>query len=303
MTVIDLFDDIPVFVGVVEAGSFSTAAKRFKLSRSAVGKMIARLEQRLGVRLFQRTTRSQSLTDDGQAFYEHCQHAIVAVQAGTTMLETGRKTVAGTLRVTMPVLFGRICVAPILTRLADANPELTLELDFRDRHVDLIDAGMDLAVRNGPIGVGTGLRSRRIARRRTLVCAAPSYVERCGSPQSLDDLDRHEAVTYSRDGRRQTWSFPGRDGPPTEVTPHSRLRLDDLGAMLDAVTAGRGIAWLPDWLVSESLRTGALVELLSDLPSQFSDIHLLWPEAPQLPLRIRVTIDALVEGFSDIVGK
>lgn len=299
MTTIDLFNDVPAFVAVVEAGSFADAAKRLHLSRSAVGKAIARLEERLHVRLFQRTTRSKSLTDDGQAFYEHCQQAMVALHAGKARLETGKKIITGTLRVTMPVLFGRLCAAPALMRLAVVHPGLSLELDFRDHHVDLIDTGMDLAIRNGPVGVVTGLATRRIARNRSIFCAAAAYVKRRGLPSSMEGLVEHEAIVYCRDGRSQIWQFHRSDGSPAEVTPPARLRLNDLGAMLDAVLAGQGIAWLPEWLVTRHFEDGDLIELLPDTASRLEEIHLVWPTAPHLPTRVRAAIDAL----SDCISK
>jgi DNA-binding transcriptional LysR family regulator len=299
MTTIDLFNDVPAFVAVVEAGSFSDAAKRLHLSRSAVGKAIARLEERLNVRLFQRTTRSKSLTDDGQAFYEHCQQAMGALQAGKARLETGKKAITGTLRVTMPVLFGRLCAAPALMRLAAAHPGLSLELDFRDHLVDLIDAGMDLAIRNGPVDLGSGLVARRIARNPRIFCASASYVKRRGLPESPDDLDKHEAIVYCRDGRSQIWQFHRGDPPRTERMPPARLRLNDLGAMLDAVLAGQGIAWLPKWLVTEHFERGDLIELLPDAASRLEEIHLVWPDAPHLPTRVRAAIDVLSDCISN----
>jgi len=251
------------------------------------------------VRLFQRTTRSQRLTDDGQSFYEHCQRAIDILQTGTTLLETGRTKVGGTLRISMPVLFGRLCVAPILLQLALDNPDLTLELDFRDHHLDLVEARMDLAIRNGPIGVGTGLMARRIAQKRTIVCAAPRYVELRGVPLDLAGLAHHTAIVYSRDGRTQSWDFLSPDGALRSVMPAARLRLNDLGTMLDTVLAGHGIAWLPDWLVADSLQKGALVELLPDEPSRLEDIHVIWPEALHLPTRVRIAIDSLAAGLAN----
>ncbi len=207
---VDTFKDVPAFVAAVEANSFSGAARRLNVSRSAVGKAIARLEARLGVRLFHRTTRSQGLTDDGQAFYERCERALAELRAGQALLESGHKAASGRLRVTMPVLFGRLCVAPVLMRLAGAHPKLELDLSFGDRTVDLIEDGFDFAVRNGPLGPGSGLMSRRIARQRTMVHASPGYLEQHGRPDALADLTRHQAITYARAGRIQTWLFPPR---------------------------------------------------------------------------------------------
>jgi DNA-binding transcriptional LysR family regulator len=298
MSTIDLFNDVPAFVAVVEAGSFADAARRLHLSRSAVGKAVARLEERLNVRLFQRTTRSNSLTDDGQIFYEHCQQAMTALQSGKAQIETGRESVTGRLCVTMPVLFGRMYVAPILMELAAANPDLSLELDFRDHHLDLIDAGMDLAIRNGPIGLGTGLQARRIARHRSLICAAPSYVERYGVLGTLDDLHRHVAINYRRDGRSYLWEFLRADGTPDELIPPASLCLNDLGAMLDAVVAGQGLAWLPEWLVADRVARGELINLLPELNTRLKEIHLIWPGAPHMPTRVRVAIELLAHSLS-----
>ncbi|ELX09061.1 transcriptional regulatory protein [Janthinobacterium sp. HH01] len=299
MTISQLFNDVPVFVTVVECGSFAEAARRMHLSRSAVGKAVTRLEERLGVRMFQRTTRSKSLTDDGQAFYEYCLQAVKALQTGQAMLETGRASVGGTLRVTMPVLFGRMFIAPVLLRLAAANPGLGLDLDFRDHHLDLIESGTDMAIRNGPLGMSTGLNSKRLFRIRTVVCAAPAYIARCGVPHDIDELARREAIVYSRDGRDLVWQFPRLDGTLTEFIPQSAMRLNDLGAMLDAVRAGCGIAWLPHWLVAGNLAQGNLIELLPDEPSRFEDINVLWPDAPYLPTRVHAAINAIADSIAD----
>lgn len=295
---IDVFNDVPAFVAVVEAGSFADAARRLHLSRSAVGKAVARLEDRLNVRLFQRTTRSKSLTEDGQIFYEHCLQAMIALQSGKARMETGRETVGGRLRVTMPVLFGRMYVAPILMELAAANPALSLELDFRDHHVDLIDAGMDLGIRNGPIGAGTGLQALSIARHRHIICAAPAYVAQYGDLQNLGDLAAHQMINYSRDGQSYRWEFLHDDGTSGDVVPVARFCLNDLEAMLNAALAGRGIAWLPEWLVADRLERKDLIKLMPQLTSTLKEIHLIWPDAPHLPRRVRVAIDLLQQSLS-----
>ncbi len=293
----DDLTDIPTFVTVVEAGGFSAAARRLNVSRSAVGKAVARIEARLGVRLFHRTTRSQNLTEDGQAFYEHCQRALDVLRAGTAMLDSRRKTSAGRLRVSMPVLFGRLCVAPLLTQLAALHPDLELDLSFSDRFADLIEDGFDLAVRNGPLGNGAGLMARRVAHEHTAVFAAPAYIERHGEPKTLADLARHQAVTYNRNGRVQAWRFP-RDGvPPQEVTPPTRLRFDDLDAIADATVAGFGLAWLPHWLASARVRAGGLVRVLGGVPALVTDVHAVWPETPHLATRVRAAINALAAGL------
>jgi DNA-binding transcriptional LysR family regulator len=163
-------------VAAVEAGSFAQAAVRLHLSRSAVGKSIARLEQRLGVRLFQRTTRSQRLTDNGALFYERCLRALEEIRSAESLLETGKQQVSGRLRVAMPVLFGRQCVAPLLITLAQEHPGLELEMSFSDRVVDLVEEGFDMAVRNGTLADSTVLAARKLGEHQMVLCAAPDYL-------------------------------------------------------------------------------------------------------------------------------
>lgn len=289
----DRLTGVSVFVEAVEADSFSEAAKRLNLSRSAVGKTIARLEDRLGARLFHRTTRSQMLTEDGQAFYERCLKALDELRAGEAMLESGRKEVAGRLRVSMPVLFGRRCAAPILLRLAAEHPKLELDLNFTDSRVDVVEDGFDLAIRNGPLGEWPGLMARRIAHQRMTVCASPAYLDAHGHPASRDDLMDHTAIMYARSGRVRSWLFPVDGGPDVEIQPRSRMRFDDLEMIADATSAGLGLCWLPCWLVHDRVEAGTLVRLFKNEPRLSFDCYAVWPKTPHLPLRVRLAIDAL----------
>jgi DNA-binding transcriptional LysR family regulator len=178
-------DGVAVFVEAAEAGGFARAADRLALTRSAVGMTIARLEARLGVRLFQRTTRSQSLTEDGQIYYERCLRALEELRRGAALLESGRREVSGRLKISMPLLFGRYCVAPILLELAERHPKLELDLRFSDQLVDLVAEGFDLAIRNHTAGPGATLQTKKIASQRKVVCAAPNYLAARGKPVSL----------------------------------------------------------------------------------------------------------------------
>lgn len=301
--VVDRLGGISVFVECVEAGGFSAAATRLHLSRSAVGKAVARLEERLGVRLFHRTTRSHSLTAEGQLFYEHCKRALETIRTGAASLESGRLEVAGCLRVSMPVLFGRHCVAPVLAELARQHPKLELQLSFTDRALDLIEEGFDLAIRSGRPSVGEGIVIRRIARQHMCVCAAPSYLEAHGVPLSIADLAGHDTIAYeSSDRRLRTWVFPQNDGEPVELVPKARLRLDDLEAIADMAAAGMGLAWLPGWLIRERLRAGTLVQVLADQPGFVFGVYALRPQTLHLPYRTRVVIDALAESLPKLMA-
>jgi DNA-binding transcriptional LysR family regulator len=297
----DQLKGIAIFVEAAEAGGFSAAAARLNLSRSAVAKTVARLEQRLATRLFHRTTRSQSLTNEGQAYYEHCKRALAELRAGEALLDSGRQEVSGRLRVTMPVLFGRYCVAPLLMELARQHAGLELVLSFNDRNVDLLNDGFDLAVRNGRLGQGDGLMVRRLAQQRMSLCAAPSYLAARGTPGSTGELSTHEVIAYSRSGRIRAWTFIGEDGTPQEILPEARLRFDDLEVMADAAVRGLGLAWLPAWLIRHRLRTGELVLLLPERCGFAFGCHAVWPQSPQLPHRVRVAIDALAVALPDLM--
>lgn len=291
---IDELKDIPVFMMAVEAGNFSAAAERLHLTRSAVGKTIARLEGRLETRLFHRTTRNQTLTDAGQVFYEHCQQAMAVFRNGKSTLDAGRNRVDGVLCVSMPALFGRQCIAPILTRLASEYPNLDVRLNFNDRVVDLFDDGVDLAIRNFIPDQASGLMQRRIASQRMTICAAPGYIEKHGLPESVSDLSDHEAIFYAKWGNRpKPWQFTDMGKSCHYPPPQTRFVFDDLGAIADAAVAGLGIACLPCWLVREHFLSGALVWLLKDVPTHTFSTYAVWPETPYLPMRVRIAIDAL----------
>lgn len=294
----EVLDGVVVFVEAVEAGSFAKAAQRLNLTRSAIGKAVARLETRLQATLFHRTTRSLALTEDGQAFYERCRRALDEIRAAQEALDSGKREIAGKLRITLPALFGRLVAAPVLATFAAAHPRLELELSFTDRAVDLIAEGFDLAIRNGPLGNGDGLIARRLADQRMAVYGAPAYLKAHGTPQSLDDLAGHHGVHYGRDGLSKGWLFPQADGSQRQALPPARLRLDDLDVMADTAVAGLGLAWLPCWLARRHVMSGALIRVLGDLPQLELETHLLWPKNPHMPVRLRAVIDALVEGLS-----
>ncbi|CAH0444510.1 LysR family transcriptional regulator [Ralstonia pseudosolanacearum] len=295
-------DGVAVFVEAVEAGGFARAAERLALSRSAVGKAIARLETRLGVRLFHRTTRTQNLTEDGQIYYERCLRAIEELRAAESLLDSGKHEVAGRLRVTMPVLFGRYCIAPILLDFARQHPKLELELSFSDRPVDMIAEGFDLGIRNGALGEATGLCARPLATQPKVLCAAPAYLKACGEPDTIEALAGHDLLIHWRTGHPYPWLLPDADGRLTEARLASRLRFDDLEVTADAAVAGLGIAWLPRWLVRDRIEAGALAVLWAGRPTASMDSHAIWPATDYMPLRVRLLIDTLVEKLPLVMG-
>ncbi|NIC04800.1 LysR family transcriptional regulator [Billgrantia bachuensis] len=290
----DRLSGIGAFVEAAEAGSFARAAERMSLSRSAVGKSIARLEERLGTRLFYRTTRSQSLTDDGQAFYERCVRALAELEAAESVLDDSRRAPTGRLRISVPVLLGRRCVTPVVLDILRRYPQLGLEMSFTDRRVDLVEEGFDLVVRSGELPDSAGLVARRIGVQKLVVCASPSYLAERGRPQALAELSGHEVIVYGRAGWSKAWNFLDAKGEARDLQFSSRIHLDDLEAITDATLAGEGLAWLPGWLVAEHLRSGALERVLENETSRDFDVHVVWPQSRHLPMRVRVVIDELI---------
>lgn len=291
----DQLDDISVFVEAAEAGGFSPAALKLNLTRSAVGKAVARLESRLGTRLFHRTTRTQSLTDDGLTFFEHCRRGLGEIRAGRNLIESGRHAVSGRLRVSVSLSFGRRCVAPVLLPLTRLHPDLLIDIDFTDRPVDLVEEGFDLAIRSGKLADSGDLMARLLMRQSMMLVAAPAYLDRVGRPECLDDLKGHACLVYRRQGTNEIWRFPAADGL-AELSVFGRIGLDDIEAIAAAAAESFGIAYLPCWLVRGALREGTLVEVLPDATvGRQTDIHALWPRAPYLPARVRVAIDLLAE--------
>jgi DNA-binding transcriptional LysR family regulator len=293
---------IVAFVQSVETGSFAQAAERMQLTRSAVGKSVARLEQQLGVRLFHRTTRRQSLTEDGQAYYERCVRVLAELEAAEAAFDTGRREPSGRLRVSVPVVFGRHCVAPVLLRLARKYPGLTVEVSFSDRVVDLIEEGFDLAVRIGTLPDSGSLAARRLGSQRMGICGAPSYLAEHGHPTNVEDLNGHAGIVYGRAGQVAPW--PVRDGTGSIREPRieSRLRFDDLQAIADAAVSGAGLAWLPCWLLAPHVRAGELMMVMDSQRVLATDIHAVWAQTRHLSSKVRAAIDVLVTEIPAMIG-
>jgi DNA-binding transcriptional LysR family regulator len=292
---------IAAFVEAAEAASFALAAERMGLSRSAIGKSVARLEARLGVQLFHRTTRSLSLTDEGALFYERCAGALADIGSAEQSMASSRAEPGGRIRISLPVLLGRRCIAPVLVALGKAHPQLEFDVAFTDRPVDLVDDGVDLAVRTGALANEAGLKARRLGVQAMVLCAAPAYLHVRGTPATLDQLAAHDMLPYGKRQRLVPWRFLDH-GRQRELAPMGRIRFDDLEAIADAATAGCGMAWLPAWLVARRLATGELVEVLPATRGPGFDIHALWPAGRFLPARVRLVIDTLVQELPGVLA-
>ncbi len=275
---------IDVFVATAAAGSFAAASERLNLTGSAVGKAVARLETRLGVRLFERTTRRLRLTDAGTAFHRICVRAIEELESAERVLSADATAPSGRLRIDLPATFGRRKVMALLTDFAKAHPAVQPHVSFTDRFVDVVDDGIDVAVRIGgdnhwPANLG----HRFLGTERLVFCAAPDHLQRHGTPQSLEDLSGHDTVTYGRtDGSASPWLISVGGGPTERRSVDSRIVVGHAEAQLDAVVAGLGVAQLATWLAEEDLRAGRLVAFLPELDVDGLPLHIVWPLAKQL---------------------
>jgi DNA-binding transcriptional LysR family regulator len=301
-SIVDRLNDIATFVQTVEAGSFSLAARRVGLTRSAVGKSIARLEKRLGARLFNRTTRRQTPTEAGRMFYERCKRGLEQIQAAEVALDARRREPIGRLRISVPVLFGRHCVAPILTELMRRHPRLDVEISFCDRVVDLVQEGFDLAVRIGPLSDSASLAARQLGVQRMIICAAPSYLTQHGSPVRIEDFAAHTGVTYLRLGTDIPWQMHDDAGHVRKVLLRKSIRMDDMQAIINAAASGVGLALVPSWRVVSQVAAGQLVVLTDQEHSSSADIYVVWPQTRYLASKTRVTIDALVAEVPTLVN-
>lgn len=283
-----------IFLECVDSGSFAAAGRRLNLTRSSVGKAIAKLEAHLGVRLFHRTTRHQGLTEDGIIFLDHARRAQSELEAARQIFASGKRIPSGILRAALPSALGRHLIGPLLLKLPTQYPDLKVALSLSDRPVDLIDEGFDIAVRIGASLDSNGVLRRKIGVQTMRLYAATAYLQRFGTPRDRTDLEQHSVIAYSR-GRPSRWSGPnaGGDGG-RKVT--GVLEVDDLDLLADAVVRGHGIASLPHWLADPYVATGALQPLSVVEPRSF-DILVLWPQSDIVPLRVRAAIDHLVAGL------
>ncbi len=288
----DALYSISLFVRVAEAKSFTKAAERLGISPSAVSKGVTRLEERLGVRLANRTTRSVSLTEDGAAFFERCRQILGEIEDAETAVMRTRTKPTGRLRVLMPVGFGLKVLAPLLPRFSAAYPDLTVDVEFSDRVADLAQEGIDAAVRVGEPG-DTSLVVRKLCDLRYVPVASPAYLQRWGEPQTPQDLKRHNCLQYHipQTNRYREWRFVASH---ESVPVSGRLNMNSGGALVDAAIAGAGIAVVATFMAYDAVRAGKLRVLLPEHASMGSPVWVGYLQRRHLSLRIRAFVDFLV---------
>ena len=294
----DSLSAMELFARVVQAGSFSAAARGLSLTPSAVSKQIGRLEDRLGARLITRTTRQFALTEEGRAFHERTVRILAEVAEAEQAVTDLRGEARGTLRVNAPFAFGRQHIAPLLPRFLEQHPALRIDLTFNDRFVDLVDEGVDLVIRIGELA-DSSLVARRLARNRRLVSGSPAYFERHGRPAEPADLAGHNCLVYTYRALRNDWIFVGPDGVEQSVRVSGNLEANNAEALHAAVLQGSGLALLPLWLIGQDLEAGRLVEALPGYHAPDSAIYAVYPPGRHLSPKVRRFIDFLAERFAE----
>jgi DNA-binding transcriptional LysR family regulator len=296
----DRFLAVSTFAKVVELGSFSRAAERLGLSTSAVSRQVADLETHLGARLLNRTTRRLSLTEAGQMFYEHSVQLIADLDDAEASVRVDQARPRGTLRLTCGTSFGMRYLAPALAEFNAQHPDVLFDLDLSDRVADLVEEGIDLAIRVGNSG-SQGVVSRRIGWTQLVVCAAPAYLARRREPiLAPADLAQHECLSYTNVGLPNVWQFQGRDGHDSAVTVRisPRHRANNGQVLASLAVQGLGIVYVPDFIVAQELRAGQLVSLLPDHRPPRSPIAAVYPSRRHLSAKVRSLVEFLAERYT-----
>ncbi|ALG73942.1 hypothetical protein VY88_19760 [Azospirillum thiophilum] len=294
----DRLDDLTVLVEVVDGGSLSAAAERLGLSASAISRRIAQMENRLGTRLLARTTRRVALTDAGATFCLRARAILAALDEAEQALTEMNEEPRGTLRITLPVMFGQMLVAPLLPSYLKRYPGVTLEASLSDRNVRLVDEGFDLAVRIGRLA-DSSLIARRLRSMRRRVVASPGYLERHGTPQVPADLARHDCLTLMTGSGRPEWEFLV-DGVRETLRPNGSFQADNLWMLRHAAVGGLGLVRLGDFIVEDDIKAGRLVPVLTAQELTDEAIHAVYPATRHVSPKVRSFIEHLLAGLAGL---
>ena len=289
----DPLADVAVFVAAARSRTFTDAAERLGLTKSAVGKTVARLEERLGFKLFHRTTRLTRLTADGEAYLAACTSAIEEVAAVQAALSSRNQILSGRLHIDMPVAFGRRVLLPVLIEITRPHPDLSLTLTFTDATSDLLQDDVDLAIRFGALTDSSDLVARRLVTQESVICASPEYLRMHGEPMTLAEVRAHRCIVGATKGPPLVWFVSDGDAVK-RFTPPATHRLSDGEAMMDAAVGGLGIVQLPISLVRGPLADGSLRSILPAHSAVGVEVHAVWPRQRHLSPRVRYVVDQLV---------
>lgn len=291
----DKFQEMRVFAAVVDAGSFVGAADSLAMSKAAVSRYVADLEQRLGVRLLHRTTRRLSLTQEGELFLARSREILASIEASEAEVTSRSQTASGLLKLSVPVSFGMQRLAPLWSEFLEAHPRLTLDVQLADRVIDLVEEGFDLAVRIARLP-DSSLVSRKLASTRLVLCASPAYLERRGTPRHPSELATHDVLAYSLLSLGTLWQFTGPEGP-VSVRVQPRLWTNNGDTCVASCLRGAGIQLQPTFLVARELAAGHLVELMPAYRSITLDLYAIYPTRRLVPAKVRAAVEFLTHKF------
>lgn len=281
------WDGVCEFVAVVECQSFTAAGRRLGVSTAQVSRQVSALEERLAVRLINRTTRKVALTEAGQLYYQQCRPVLDGLEAAERLVTNLQQRPMGRLLMTAPVTYGERTLAPLINDFVARYPELEVRLELTNQTLDLVQQGYDLAIRLGRLTDST-MMARRLASRRLFLCASPAYLARHGAPHSLGELERHNCLL----GTLDYWRFQ-EGGQSRNVRVHGNLRCNSGQVLVDAALKGLGLVQLPDYYVQELLQNGSLLALLPQYQPDEEGVWALYPHNRHLSPKVRMLLDHL----------
>lgn len=289
-------NDIVVFTKVVETKSFTGAADALGLPKSTVSRKLAQLEERLGVRLVQRTTRKLALTEIGEAYYERCSRIVADVMSAEQLVTDMQATPRGRLRVTSSVDFATQWLGAIVADFLGQHPDINIELEATNKVVDLIEDGFDVALRFGQMPEST-LIARRVCAVHLIACASPDYLAKRGTPRQIEDLDEHDHILFTPASRNQTWVLHNGDASYEFGRP-ARFASNNFGAVLSATLAGAGVALVSDYMVGDHLKRGSLVRVLPEWSTHPTEVHAVYPAREKLPPRLSLFLEHIAQALN-----
>lgn len=289
--------ELLVFHAVVKHASYAKAARELGLTPSGISRVITRMEERLGVRLIQRTTRRLSLTEGGSLFHARTLQVIADLSEAEAELQQTVVRPKGKLRVTAPVVFGQVHLNPLIGKLVSRHPELSVEMHLMDRFVDLVEEGMDLAIRAGTLP-DSRLIARKLCTNRRIVVASPDYLKQHGTPQHPDQLTDHECLLFTGFLRPREWRLHGPSGPLT-VSVNGRVASNNIDLLATAAKQGVGMTFGATLLVAPALLSGELVRVLPEYEFEATSIYAVFPSVRQLSSKVRAMVDFLCDELCD----
>ena len=290
-------EDMAMFVRIVEAGSITKAAEQLNIAKSAVSRRLKELETRLGSQLISRTTRQSNLTQAGEQYYQKVHHILSEVDALNEETSGTPTRIEGTLKMTAPLSFGLMHLNDVIDEYANQHPELKFELDFSDRHTDLIEEGFELAIRIRELQ-DSSYQAKRLALIRYALCASPEYLERMGTPKTFDDLSEHEFLQYGM-SKSSTIELIDEQGKKHQVAVNGKIKANNGDFLREMAVKGHGIAFLPTFITYQALISGELVPILQQYQLPTLNAYAVYPKNRFLSQRCRYLIDFIAERFGD----